>query len=260
MSHPFERPHRPTLDGAGGSAMRSAERGPGRPSTQVLGHDDPFVEWRRRMVEHQLKAEGITDPLVLKAMEKIPRHLFVPEVLRDVAYVDCALPIGEGQTISQPYMVAFMTQTLRLGGGERVLEIGTGSGYQAAILAMLAREVYTVERIEPLAEKARALLEDLGFDNVHVLVGNGSLGLPGEAPFDRILVTAGVPSIPPALIDQLAIGGILVAPVGDLSSQEIATVVKEERGLKVERGIRCIFVPLIGLGGWHLGAATQRGG
>lgn len=212
------------------------------------------------MVKHQLEAEGITDPLVLKAMGEIPRHLFVPEVLRDVAYVDCALPIGEGQTISQPYMVAFMTQTLRLGRGERILEIGTGSGYQAAILAMLAHEVYTVERIEPLAEKARALLKDLGFDNVHVVLGNGSLGLPGEAPFDRILVTAGVPAIPPTLIDQLAIGGILVAPVGDLSSQEITTVVKQEGGLKVERGISCIFVPLIGVGGWHLGAARERGG
>lgn len=240
--------------------MRSAEHAPGRHATRVSVNDDPFVEWRKRMVEHQLKGEGITDPLVLMAMEKIPRHLFVPEVLRDVAYVDCALPIGEGQTISQPYMVAFMTQTLRLGGDEKVLEIGTGSGYQAAILAMLAREVYTLERIEPLAEKARGLLESLGFDNVHVLLGDGSLGLPEEAPFDRILVTAGVPAIPPALTDQLAIGGILVAPVGDLSSQEITTVAKEEGGLKVERGIPCIFVPLIGLGGWHLGAARERGG
>lgn len=212
------------------------------------------------MVDHQLKAEGITDPLVLMAMEETPRHLFVPEVLRDAAYVDCALPIGEGQTISQPYMVALMTQTLRLGGSERVLEIGTGSGYQAAILARLAREVYTVERIEPLAEKARGLLESLGFDNVRVLLGNGSLGLPEEAPFDRILVTAGAPAIPPALIDQLATGGILVAPVGDLALQELTIVVKEEGGLKMERGASCVFVPLIGVGAWHMGPAHGQGG
>ncbi len=230
--------------------MWSVEFGTGSRSTVVSGGVDPFVGARSEMVEHQIKAEGITDARVLRVMQEIPRHLFVPEYWRDQAYDNCALPIGEGQTISQPYMVALMTWTLDLRGEEKVLEIGTGSGYQAAILGRLAKEVYTVERIEPLADRARACLQALGFDNVYVVLGNGTLGLPAEAPFDRILVTAGAPSVPPALIDQLASGGILVAPVGDQLIQELTVVVKEEGGLKVRRGPSCVFVPLIGVGGW----------
>lgn len=212
--------------------------------------DDIFVETRKRMVEEQLKAEGITDPLVLKAMEEIPRHLFVPETWRLQAYDSCALPIGEGQTISQPYMVAIMTQVLNLKGDEKVLEIGTGSGYQAAILGSLAREVCTIERIASLAERAKAVLHALEYHNVHVHIGNGALGLPEEAPFDRILITAGAPAVPPALIEQLALGGILVVPIGDQWMQELTIVMKEEGGRKVRRGVPCVFVPLIGVGGW----------
>lgn len=217
----------------------------------VFVKDDPFVEARKGMVEQQLKAEGITDAHVLAAMEQIPRHLFVPEAYRLEAYDSCALPIGEGQTISQPYMVAVMTQALNLQGSEKVLEIGTGSGYQAALLGWLAKEVYTIERIEPLVERARAVLRTLGLDNVHVRPGNGTLGLPEEAPFDRILITAGAPSVPPALIEQLALGGILVAPIGDHWMQELTIVLKEEGGLSVKRGVPCVFVPLVGAGGWR---------
>ena len=212
--------------------------------------DDPFVDVRKAMVENQLRGEGITDPLVLMAMQQIPRHLFVPEAWRAEAYKDCALPIGEGQSISQPFMVAVMTQALKLRGDEKVLEIGTGSGYQAAILGWLAKEVYTIERIEPLAARASALLQSLGFDNVHVRVGNGTLGLPEEAPFDRILVTAGAPAVPPSLIEQLDLEGILVAPIGDKWTQDLTIIIKEKGGMTVKRGVPCVFVPLIGVAGW----------
>ncbi len=222
--------------------------------------DDPFVQTRKGMVEQQLKAEGITDPLVLTAMEQIPRHLFIPEPWRYESYDNCAGPIGEGQTISQPFMVAVMTQALNLRGGEKILEIGTGSGYQAAILGWLAKEVYTVERIEPLVERARIVLHTLGFDNVHVRLGDGTLGLPEEAPFDRILITAGAPAIPPALMEQLAWGGILVAPIGDHWMQELTIVAKEEGGLRVKRGVACVFVPLMGQGGWRPGPPTGQEG
>ncbi|MCZ6480727.1 MAG: protein-L-isoaspartate(D-aspartate) O-methyltransferase [Candidatus Methylomirabilales bacterium] len=222
--------------------------------------DDPFVQTRKGMVEQQLKAEGITDPLVLTAMEQIPRHLFIPEPWRYEAYDNCAVPIGEGQTISQPFMVAVMTQALNLRVGEKILEIGTGSGYQAAILGWLAKEVYTVERIEPLVERARIILHTLGFDNVHVRLGDGTLGLPEEAPFDRILITAGAPAIPPALMEQLAWGGILVAPIGDHWMQELTIVAKEEGGPRVKRGVACVFVPLIGQGGWRPEPPTGQEG
>lgn len=224
----------------------------------VLVQDDPFVETRKGMVEQQLKAEGITNPLVLTAMEMIPRHLFVPEAYRSEAYDSCALPIGEGQTISQPYMVAVMSQALDLQGGEKVLEIGTGSGYQTAILGWLAKEVYTIERIEPLAERAKVVLQTLGFDNIHIRLGNGTLGLPEEAPFDRILVTAGAPSVPPALTEQLASSGILVAPIGDQWMQELTILLKEADGLRMKRGVSCVFVPLIGAGGWRVGSPTGQ--
>src|SRR5512139_2119606 len=171
-----------------------------------------YESLRRVMVESQLVARGIRDAAVLKAMRKVPRHLFVPEPVRDDAYEDMALPIGEGQTISQPYMVAIMTELLKLAGTEKVLEIGTGSGYQAAILAELAREVYTVERIGALAERARACLTGLRYDNVHVVVSDGTVGLEKEPPFDRIVITAAAPRIPDPLIGQLAEGGIIVAP------------------------------------------------
>jgi protein-L-isoaspartate(D-aspartate) O-methyltransferase len=157
-------------------------------------------------------------------------------------------------------MVAVMTQALNLRGGEKILEIGTGSGYQAAILGWLAKEVYTVERIEPLVERARTVLHTLGFDNVHVRLGDGTLGLPEEAPFDRILITAGAPAIPPALMEQLALGGILVAPIGDHWMQELTIVAKEEGGLRVKRGVACVFVPLIGQGGWRPKPPTGQEG
>jgi protein-L-isoaspartate(D-aspartate) O-methyltransferase len=222
--------------------------------------DDSCVQTRKGMVEQQLKAEGITDPLVLTAMEQIPRHLFIPEPWRYESYDNCAVPIGEGQTISQPFMVAVMTQALNLRGGEKILEIGTGSGYQAAILGWLAKEVYTVERIEPLVERARIVLHTLGFDNVHVRLGDGTLGLPEEAPFDRILITAGAPAIPPALREHLAWGGLLESPIGDQWMKDLTIVAKEEGGHRVKRGVACVFVPLMGQGGWRPGPPTGQEG
>ena len=178
-----------------------------------------FDRLRELMVDTQLIPRGIKDARVLKAMRKIPRHLFLDESLRDRAYDDMALSIGEHQTISQPYMVAVMTELLELKGKEKVLEIGTGSGYQGAVLAELAHVVYTVERLRVLAEKAKTRYTALGYHNIYVTVQDGTLGLPHKAPFDRIIVTAGCPSIPESLYHQLSEGGILVAPVGDRFSQ-----------------------------------------
>ena len=166
------------------------------------------------MVEEQLKPRGIKDPRVLKAMETVPRHLFVYEDLIEKAYDDCALPIGEGQTISQPYMVAIMTELLELKGDEKVLEIGTGSGYQGAILSLLAEEVFTIERVETIALKAQERFRKLSYTNIHVIVGDGTLGLPEQAPFDGIIVTAAAPEIPETYVKQLKISGRVVIPVG----------------------------------------------
>lgn len=226
--------------------------------TRLLERDDLFVKARQEMVESQLEPRGITDQRVLQVMGEVPRHLFVPEAFRSQAYDDCALPIGNGQTISQPYMVAIMTQSLMLSGSEKVLEVGTGSGYQAAILGRLAREVYTIELIGALAERARKLLKALGFENVHVVVGNGSLGLPEQAPFDRILVTAGAPRLPPLLVEQLAPGGVLVAPIGTRRVQELVIAVKGETGLEIKHRDICVFVPLIGEAGWSPEQAEEE--
>jgi protein-L-isoaspartate(D-aspartate) O-methyltransferase len=207
---------------------------------------------RKRMVENQVVGRGIRDRRVIDAMLKIPRHLFVEEAMAAQAYNDNPLPIGERQTISQPYMVALMTELLELKGKERVLEIGTGSGYQAAVLAVLADRVYTMERIRPLAMRARKVLDSLGLLNVNIKIDDGTCGWEDEAPFDAIIVTAGAPEIPDALVTQLAPGGCLVLPVGNQVSQTLVRVRKGEDGtISVEQSIGCRFVKLIGKHGWE---------
>ena len=210
-----------------------------------------YARERERMVEDQLVRRGITDPRVLDAMRKVPRHLFVEEALRDRAYGDYPLPIGEGQTISQPYMVGIMTQLLQLTGREKALEIGTGSGYQTAVLAELARRVCSVERIPSLAARARATLEALGYTNVWVRTADGTFGWPGEAPFDRILVSAASPSVPEPLFEQLAEGGRMVLPVGDTVSQILTVVERIEGKMRTTVDAGCVFVKLIGKYGWE---------
>lgn len=203
------------------------------------------------MVAVQLVKRGIADPLVLDAMRRTPRHLFVDEALRDKACENYALPIGDGQTISQPFMVARMTELLRLTGREKVLEIGTGSGYQAAVLARLAARVCTVERIPKLAARARMTLETIGVSNVWVRTANGTVGWPDEAPFDRVLVTAGGPAVPPPLLEQLAEGGRLVMPVGPEDSQRLQVVDKVAGQARVTEDSGCVFVKLIGKYAWE---------
>ena len=211
-----------------------------------------FAIARERMVADQLLARGITDPRVLTAMGRVPRHRFVEEALAARAYGDYPLPIGEKQTISQPYMVALMTQALELVGGERVLEVGTGSGYQTAILAELATKVYSVERIRSLADRARAILEELGYYNVLIRVGDGTLGWREEAPFDAVLVTAAAPEVPAPLVEQLKAGGRLVIPVGGSTAQVLKCLVKEPDGLVRESElVGCVFVKLVGEQGWQ---------
>lgn len=209
-----------------------------------------FDRLREHMVRTQLIPRGIQDERVLEAMRKVPRHLFVDEPLRYRAYDDMALSIGEGQTISQPYMVAIMTELLELTGTERVLEIGTGSGYQAAILAELAQTVYSVERIPSLARRAEERLRSLDYRNVHIKVDDGTLGWKEEAPFDRIIVTAGAPKIPEPLMDQLGENGILVAPIGERYSQQLVKIRKAKGTVHEEFHTLCVFVPLIGRHGW----------
>jgi len=209
-----------------------------------------FRKLREDMVKTQLMSRGIFDKLVLDAMKKVPRECFLPKDLEGSAYDDCALPIGEGQTISQPYMVAIMTEKLGLSGGEKVLEIGTGSGYQAAILAEIASEVITIERIPSIAERSRKLFDELGYKNIKVIVGDGTLGMPEEAPFGGVIVTAGAPSIPKPLTEQLSDGGRLVIPVGETFEQTLTIVTKHGNKLDVERSIGCVFVPLVGKYGW----------
>jgi len=202
------------------------------------------------MVEEQLVARGVTEPRVLAAMRRVPRHLFVEEALRGRAYGDHPLPIGDGQTISQPFMVGKMTELLRLGGTEKVLEIGTGCGYQAAVLAELCARVCTIERIPKLAQRARELLELMGYRNVWVRVANGTLGWPDEAPFDRILVTAGGPNVPPPLFDQLAEGGRMVMPVGDATTQVLQVIEKRDGAMRTTEHSGCVFVKLVGKYAW----------
>lgn len=202
------------------------------------------------MVDYQLIARGIKNERVLAAMRKVPRHLFVPEFIRHSAYDDMALPIGDDQTISQPYMVAIMTEFLELKGDEKVLEVGTGSGYQAAILAELSKEVYSIERIPSLADEARRRLTELGYENVYVIVGDGTKGLAEKAPFDRIIITAAAPKIPEPLINQLKDGGIIIAPVGERFSQILIKGKKEKEIIIEEHHTPCVFVPLVGEYGW----------
>lgn len=210
-----------------------------------------FRRLRQEMVRTQIAERGVRDPRVLETMLRVPRHLFVPEDLRHRSYDDSPLPIGEGQTISQPYMVAWMTELLRVEEEDRVLEVGTGSGYQAAILCELAGEVFSIEKNPVLAREAEERLRNLGYTNVRVKVGDGTLGWAEEAPFDGIMVTAGAPSVPQPLLEQLAEGGRLVIPVGSASMQML-TVVRKERGKfhTTEEG-SCIFVPLVGKYGWR---------
>lgn len=203
------------------------------------------------MVEEQIVSRGIKDPMLIGAMRKIPRHLFVEEALQNQAYGDFPLPIGEKQTISQPYMVALMTEALKLTKKEKVLEIGTGSGYQTAILAELSEMVYSIERIRSLALRARQLLYDLGYFNVEIKVFDGTFGWIEKSPFDAIIVTAGSPDIPKPLVDQLAMGGRLVIPVGDALTQDLFRVTKTEKGLIKEDLGGCRFVKLIGKYGWE---------
>jgi len=210
-----------------------------------------FPKARLKMVEEQIVERGIKDDKLIAAMKKIPRHLFVEEALQNQAYSDHPLPIGEKQTISQPYMVALMTEALLLTGKEKVLEIGTGSGYQTAILTELSEKVFSVERIRSLAIRARKLLYELGYFNVEIKIFDGTFGWMEESPFDAIMVTAGSPDIPQPLIDQLSIGGRLVIPVGDALVQDLFRVTKTEEGVKKEDLGGCRFVKLIGKYGWE---------
>jgi len=221
---------------------------------------DTYALARRRMVETQLLAGGVRDPEVLRAMGRVPRHLFVDAALGDRAYGDHALPIGHGQTISQPYMVGAMTQALALAGGEKVLEIGTGSGYQTAVLAEIADRVFSVERIAPLYRRARELLDRLGYHRVVLRHGDGTLGWPDHAPYDAIIVTAGAPHVPQALRAQLAPGGRLVIPVGDRRLQRLLRLTRGDEGDASEELCGCVFVDLVGTDGWQPAAGDMADG
>jgi len=214
----------------------------------TAGQQDTFDGARARMVAEQVEARGIRDPRVLRAMKTVPRHLFMPEASRNRAYADHPLPIGHGQTISQPYMVAAMTEHLAVEPGDKVLEIGTGSGYQAAVLAELADHVYTIEIVAPLAERARKTLARNGYENVTVRTGDGYRGWPEHAPFDAIMVTAAPEQIPPALIDQLKPGGRLVIPVGPRHGRQVLTLVdkKADGSIRKQNVMAVRFVPFTG--------------
>ena len=209
-----------------------------------------FRRLRDKMVSSQIEARGVYDPRVLETMRKVPRHLFVSEALQDQAYGDFPLPIGEGQTISQPYIVAEMTQALELTEDDRVLEIGTGSGYQTAILAELAYRVYTIERVRELFIGARKILDHLKYHNVVAKCSDGTLGWPEESPFEAIMVTAGAPKVPEAFVEQLAVGGRLVIPVGNRFSQTLLKIERREDGIREVNLGGCRFVKLIGNHGW----------
>lgn len=211
---------------------------------QSATRNDAQTAARLRMVEEQIRARGVRSPSVLDVMARVPRHLFVPPAVRDLAYEDTPLPIGQDQTISQPFIVAYMTEALQLSRDHTVLEIGTGSGYQAAVLAELVGEVYTIEILADLAERARRTLAETGYRNVHVRTGNGYLGWPEHAPFPRIIVTAAPDEIPSALLDQLAVGGLMVIPVGTLF-QEMTIVTKGAHGVTQKKTMAVRFVPMV---------------
>lgn len=211
---------------------------------EVRAQEDIYTARRGKMVEEQIKRRGVSDERVLEAMEKVPRHLFVPENLRGRAYDDHPLPIGGGQTISQPYIVAFMTEAARLDPSDRVLEIGAGSGYQAAVLAELVKEVYTVEILKPLADSAATRLKELGYDNVRVKWGDGYRGWLEYAPFDAIIVTAAPLLVPEDLIAQLRVGGRMVIPVGDFF-QELYLLTRTENGYRKKALLPVRFVPMV---------------
>jgi len=216
--------------------------------------DENSIKYKRQreeMVRRQIEARGVTDPKVLSAMRKVPRHLFVSEALRDQAYGDFPLPIGDKQTISQPYIVAEMTQALQPDEEDRILEIGTGSGYQAAILAEIVFRVYTIEKIHPLFINCRKLFDKLHYHNIVTKYSDGTAGWIDESPFDGIIVTAGSPGIPKPLVSQLAVGGRMVIPVGDQYSQELIKLYKDEHGIHKTNLGGCRFVKLVGEYGWR---------
>jgi protein-L-isoaspartate(D-aspartate) O-methyltransferase len=228
-----------------------------RPDEEHNTSASPFgasgADWtmpRREMVEKQIRGRGIRDSRVLAAMLAVPRHEFMPSQFLAQAYLDLPLAIGEGQTISQPFMVGSMTEALELSAEDRVLEVGTGSGYQAAVLSLLARDVYTIENRPELGEAARERLARLGYNNVHVRIGDGTMGWPEEAPFEGIVVTAAAPLVPPPLIAQLADGGRLVLPVGSAETQELLRIRRRGADLFTESFYHCRFVPLLGRHGW----------
>jgi protein-L-isoaspartate(D-aspartate) O-methyltransferase len=215
--------------------------------------EDYYHKLRESMVKHQIAARGVKDPRVLEAMSRVPRHLFVPDNLADRAYDDSPLPIGEGQTISQPYMVAWMTELLEVEGSDRVLEIGTGSGYQAAILCELAAQVISIEKYPDLAREARDRLRSLGYSNITIQVGDGTLGWPQDAPYDGIIVTAGAPSVPQPLLEQLADDCKLVIPVGPSGMQMLNVIRRRGNDYQAREEGTCVFVPLVGKFGWKRG-------
>jgi protein-L-isoaspartate(D-aspartate) O-methyltransferase len=210
-----------------------------------------YVQARERMIQQQLVSRGINDPRVLRAMAKVPRHLFLENELWDQAYEDHPLPIGADQTISQPYMVALMAEALELKGAERVLEVGTGSGYAAAVLGELCAEIFTVEAVEELALKARTLLSSLGYRNVSVLVGDGTLGWEEHAPYDAVIISAAAPCIPRPLLEQLKIPGHLLFPMGEKELQTLVRIRKDRAGIREEYLGECLFVKLKGRYGWE---------
>jgi protein-L-isoaspartate(D-aspartate) O-methyltransferase len=214
--------------------------------------NDPYRQARLDMVEFQIARRGIVDERILDAMRAIPRHLFVPMDYQKQSYDDHPLPIGSEQTISQPYIVAYMTNVLDLQGDEKVLEVGTGSGYQAAILSRLVKQVHTIERIQALAENAGRKFAELGMKNIHVHTGDGSMGWPDEAPYQAILVTAAAPAAPPALLEQLDLGGRMIIPVGERYQQILELWQKTSDGLRSQTILPVVFVPLKGQQGWEL--------
>lgn len=207
--------------------------------------EEAFAAMRQQMVQRQIESRGVKDPLVLDAMRSVRRHRYVPDNMRRYAYYDEPLPIGYEQTISQPYIVAYMTESLGLKGNEKVLEIGTGSGYQAAVLAEVVKEVYTIEIVEPLAERAEESLREEGYSNVHCRAGDGYQGWPEAAPFDAVIITAAPPRIPEPLIEQLKVGGRMIVPVGTLY-QELVLLTKKKKGVEKQRLLPVRFVPMTG--------------